>query len=58
MTQFYTVCLALFCLLVLVGCATDPDIDSKTVFLSSTDTLPDDTPLWGEVTFIDPTRNA
>ena len=58
MTQFYTACLALFCLLGLVGCATDPDIDSSTVFLSSTDALPDDTQLWGKVTFADPTRNA
>ena len=58
MTQFYIVCFALFSLLVLLGCATDPDIDSKTVFVSSADVLPDDTQLWGEVTFADPTRNA
>ena len=58
MTQFYTVCLALFCLLVFLGCATDPDIDGKTVFVSSADVLPDDTQLWGEVIFADPTRNA
>ena len=58
MTQFYIVCLALFILLVLIGCATDPDIDGKTVFISSADVLPDDIQLWGEVTFADPTRNA
>lgn len=58
MTQFYTVCLALFCLLVFLGCATDPDINSKTVFVSSADVPPDDTQLWGEVIFANPTRNA
>ncbi|MCY3722628.1 MAG: hypothetical protein OXG97_10440 [Candidatus Poribacteria bacterium] len=58
MTQFYTVCFALFCLLVFLGCATDPDIDGKTVFVSSADVLPDDTQLWGKVTFADSTRNA
>ena len=58
MTQFYAVCLVLFSLLVLISCATDPDIDDKTVFVSSTDVPPDDTPLWGKVTFADPTRNA
>lgn len=58
MTQFHIVCLALFCLLVLIGCATDPDIDGKTVFVSAADVLPDDTQLWGKVTFADPTRNA
>ena len=58
MPQFYAVYLLLFCLLVLIGCATDPDIDGKTVFVSSADVLPDDTQLWGEVTFADPTRNA
>ena len=58
MTQFYVICLALSCLLILVGCATDPDIDNKIISISSEDTLPDDTYLWGEVTFADPTRNA
>ena len=58
MTQFYTVCLTLFCLWGFVGCATDPDIDSSTVFISAEDVLPDNTQLWGEVTFADPTRNA
>ncbi|MXV84995.1 hypothetical protein F4X88_01610 [Candidatus Poribacteria bacterium] len=58
MTQFYTVCFALFCLLVFLGCATDPDIDSSKVFVSSTDALPDDKQLWGKVTVADPTRNA
>ena len=58
MNHFYDICLLLFCLLVLVGCTTEPDIDSKTVFVSSTDTLLDDTQLWGKVTFDDPTRNA
>lgn len=58
MTQFYTACLALFCLLVFSGCTTDLDIDNRTVFVSSTDVPPDDTQLWGKVTFADPTRNA
>lgn len=58
MTQFYTACLALFCLLMLVGCTTDPDIDNHTVFVSSTDVPPDDPQLWGKVTVADPTRNA
>ena len=54
MTQFCVLCL----LFVLIGCTTDPGIDGKAVFVSATDTQPDDTPLWGEVTFGDPTRNA
>ena len=58
MTQFYTVCLVLLSLLVFLGCATDLDIDGKTVFVSSADVLPDDTQLSGEVIFADPTRNA
>ena len=58
MTQFYAIYLLLFCLLVFLGCATEPDIDSKTVFVSSTDTLLDDTQLWGKLTFDDPTRNV
>lgn len=58
MTRFYTVYLLLFCLLVFLGCATEADIDSKTVFVSSADVLPDSTQLWGEVTFADPICNA
>jgi len=58
MTQFYAIYLLLFCLLVFLGCATEPDIDSKTVFVSSTDTLLDDTQVWGKLTFDDPTRNV
>lgn len=58
MTQFYTACLVLFCLLVLVGCATEPDIDNKIVIISDGDTPPDEVILWGDVTFGDPIRTA
>ena len=58
MTQFYAACLAFFCLLVLVGCATEPDIDNKIVIISDADTPPDEVIRWGDVTFGDPKRTA
>ena len=53
---FYAICFLFSCLLVFLGCDTEPD--NKFVVISDTDTPPDEIILWGDVTFGDPRRTT